>query len=304
MIDRQRLYRAGIWALTAPLPKQQRIALRRSMRAGLDNRLVLGADYVVLSRAKSGRTWLRAMLSRLYQRRHGLAEQQLLEYDNFHRQHGDIPVVAMTHGHELDRLARHPRHGARLRATPMVFLIRDPRDVAVSEYFQITRRAADYKREMYAVEGEMPLFEFVMQAPQGLPAICDYLNLWHRELSGWDRVHRLHYEALRAEPEQEMARLSDFLGAGFSSEEIAEAVAFASFEALKAKERDNFFKNSRLKARNSEDPDSFKVRRGKVGGYRDYFDGEQIAKIDAFIDERLDPGLGYASDASTTTAPG
>ncbi|MCC5888396.1 MAG: sulfotransferase domain-containing protein [Gammaproteobacteria bacterium] len=293
MIDRQRLYRAGIWALTAPLPKQRRTALRRSLRARLDNRLVLGADFLVLSRAKSGRTWLRAMLSRLYQRRHALPEHQLLEYDNFHRQHAAIPVVAMTHGHELDKLARDARAGAALRAMPTVFLARDPRDVAVSEYFQATRRAADYKREMYAVEGEMSLFDFVMQAPPGLPAICDYLNLWHRELEGWDAVHRLSYEALRAQPEAEMARLCAFLGADFSTGEIAEAVAFASFEALKAKEKDDFFRNSRLRAKNSDDPDSFKVRRGKVGGYRDYFDAGQIAKIDAFVAERLDAGLGY-----------
>ncbi len=294
MLDRQRLYRAGIWALTAPLPKQRRAALRRSLRAGLDSRLVLGADYVLLSRAKSGRTWLRAMLSRLYQRRHGLPPQQLLEYDNFHRQQRAIPTVAMTHGHELDKLARDPRHGPTLRAKPTVFLARDPRDVAVSEYFQATRRASGYKREMYAVEGEMSLFDFVMQARPGLPAICDYLNLWQRELEGWDAVHRLNYEALRAEPEAEMSRLCRFLGADFGAEEIAEAVAFASFEALKAKEKDDFFNNSRLRARNSEDPDSFKVRRGKVGGYRDYFDAEQIAKIDAFVAERLDPGLGYS----------
>ena len=302
MIDRHRIYRAGIWALTAPLPRQRRAAARRSLRASLDNRLVLGADYVVLSRAKSGRTWLRAMLSRLYQRHHGLPEQQLLEYDNLHRQNPAIPVVAMTHGHRLDALARHPRHGARLRQRPIVFLIRDPRDVAVSEYFQATRRAASYKREMYDVDGEMTLYDFVMQAPPGLPAICDYLNRWQQELAGWQRVHRLHYEALRAEPDLEMARLCAFLGAGFSAEEISEAVAFASFEALKAKERDNFFHNSRLKARNSEDPDSFKVRRGKVGGYRDYFDAEQIAKIDGFVRERLDPALGYGQESSLAPA--
>lgn len=294
MIDRQRLYRAGIWALTAPLPKQRRAALRRSLRAGLDNRMVLGADFVVLSRAKSGRTWLRAMLSRLYQRRYGLPEQQLLEYANFHHQHGAIPVVAMTHGHELDKLAGDTRCGPALRAKPTVFLARDPRDVAVSEYFQATRRASDYKREMYAVEGEMSLFDFVMQAPPGLPAICDYLNLWHRELAGWHAVHRLSYESLRAHPEAEMAGLCRFVGADFDAEEIADAVAFASFEALKTKEKDDFFNNSRLRAKNSEDPDSFKVRRGKVGGYRDYFDAEQIAKIDAFVAERLDPGLGYS----------
>lgn len=300
MIDRLRLYRAGIWALTAPLPRERRVALRHRLRAGLDNRRVLAADVLVLSRAKSGRTWLRAMLSRLYQQRYGLPEHQLLEYDNFHRQTEAVPVVAMTHGHYLDQLARHRRHGPGLRAMPVVFLLRDPRDVAVSEYFQSTRRASQYKREMYQVEDQVSMVDFVMQSPLGLPAICDYLNHWHRELQAWERVFRLYYERLRAEPEVEMARLMTFLGQQFSDEEIAEAVEFASFEALKRKERDNYFHNSRLQARNVEDPDSYKVRRGKVGGYRDYFSEAEIERIDQFVAERLAPELllEFSSDRS------
>lgn len=290
-MDRLRLYRAGIWALTAPLPRERRKALRHRLRAGLDNRRALAADVVVLSRAKSGRTWLRAMLSRLYQRRHGLAEQQLLEYDNFHRQAQAAPIVAMTHGHYLDRLARHPRHGQRLKHLPVVFLLRDPRDVAVSEYFQSTRRASAYKRELYEVEGQSSMFDFVMQSPLGLAAICDYLNFWHRELDAWDRVYRLFYESLRADTAGELARLLAFLGEDFRAEEISEAVEFTSFEALKRKERDNYFHNSRLQAANVEDPDSYKVRRGKVGGYRDYFSDAEIERIDRFVAERLSDDL-------------
>lgn len=291
MIDRLRLYRAGIWALTAPLPRSRRKALRHRLRAGLDNQRVLAADILVLSRAKSGRTWLRALLSRLYQRRHGLPEQQLLEYDNLHRQAAAVPVVAMTHGHYLDQLARHPRHGEGLKAMPVVFLLRDPRDVAVSEFFQSTRRASAYKRELYEVEHQASMFDFVMHSPLGLPAICAYLNFWHEELKAWDRVYRLFYETMRAEPQPEMSRLLRFLDQDFSAEEIAEAVEFTAFESLKRKERENFFQNSRLKARNVEDPDSYKVRRGKVGGYRDYFNDEEVERIDRMLSERLIPEL-------------
>jgi hypothetical protein len=217
----------------------------------------------------------------------------LLEYDNFHRQSAAVPVVAMTHGHYLDQLARHPRYGAALRAKPAVFLIRDPRDVAVSEFFQSTRRASGHKRELYQVEDAGSMFDFLMCSPLGMPSICEYLNHWHRELASWSHVHRLHYEQLRADPATELGRLCVFLREDFTADAIADAVAFADFDALKRKERDNYFNNNRLKARDIEDPDSYKVRRGKVGGYRDYFSAEQIERIDRFVTETLDPDLGY-----------
>ncbi len=290
---RHRLYRAGIWAVTAPLPRQRRVSLRHRLRGGLDNRLALNADCIVLSRAKSGRTWLRVLLSRLFQKRHGLDEHALLEYDNFHRRNSAIPVVAMTHGHYLDRLAGHPRKGPKLRAKPVVFLVRDPRDVAVSEYFQSTRRASAYKRELYGVDDNCSMFDFVMESSVGLKPIVEYLNHWHQTLADWPRVHRLRYEDLRAEPERRLGELCEFLGQDFSPEAIAEAVQFASFEKLKAREKENYFRNNRLAAKNPDDPDSFKVRRGKVGGFRDYFSDSELAAMEDYVSRNLEPGLGY-----------
>jgi len=42
------------------------------------------------------------------------------------------------------------------------------------------------------------------------------------------------------------------------------------------------------------------VRRAKVGGFRDYFDDEQVAAIEAMIAERLAPEMGYNAPASVT----
>jgi len=293
MTDSNRLLRAGIWAISAPLPKRQRVALRHRLRGALDNRRTLAADLVILSRAKSGRTWLRAILSRLYQVHYGLPERQLLEYDNFHRLQPAVPIIAMTHGHQLAEFAHHPRFGSTIRAKPTILLLRDPRDVAVSEYFQTTRRASAHKKELYGVNEGQSLFAFVMQAPLGLPAACAYLNHWRQALASWDRVLLLRYEDLRGNPGQEIARIRSFMGAPFTDTEIADAVAFTDFDALKTKERENYYGNTRLQARNTDDPDSFKVRRGKVGGYRDYFEGEQLALIDGYVAKHLDPALGY-----------
>jgi len=43
------------------------------------------------------------------------------------------------------------------------------------------------------------------------------------------------------------------------------------------------------------DPNTYKVRRAKVGGFRDYFDDAQIAQIEALVNDTLSPGFGYNS---------
>ena len=41
------------------------------------------------------------------------------------------------------------------------------------------------------------------------------------------------------------------------------------------------------------DPETFKVRKGKVGGYVDYLDAKEIEYLDNKIEADLDPIFGY-----------
>ena len=70
---------------------------------------------------------------------------------------------------------------------------------------------------------------------------------------------------------------------------------------MKKMEQENFFQSSgiRVKPGDPANPQSFKVRRAKVGGYRDYFEEDQIELIDAMVDDQLDPVFGYGSNDSS-----
>ena len=48
-----------------------------------------------------------------------------------------------------------------------------------------------------------------------------------------------------------------------------------------------------MKPGNADDPSSFKVRRAKVGGWRDYVTEEQAAALDALVRDSLNPVYGY-----------
>ena len=54
-----------------------------------------------------------------------------------------------------------------------------------------------------------------------------------------------------------------------------------------------FFRQGGLKRRDAGDPESFKVRRGKVGGYRDYFSPQQVEELETLVNDNLSPVFGY-----------
>ena len=92
-----------------------------------------------------------------------------------------------------------------------------------------------------------------------------------------------------------LRKIFDFTGSDISDEQITEAVEFAAYENMKKMEQERHFKGSgaRVKPGDKDNPQSFKVRKAKVGGYRDYFTDEQCADLDAMV-AQLDPQFGYA----------
>ena len=100
---------------------------------------------------------------------------------------------------------------------------------------------------------------------------------------------------MRENPARELAAILRFAGTAMSPEDADDAARFTSFERLRAAERDNVFESARLRPGDPDDPESFKVRRAKVFGYRDYFSPDQCGELEAIIDHELDPTLGYSS---------
>ena len=82
------------------LPEDKRFPTERRLRGWFEQQRLVRADYVAVSFGKSGRTWLRVMISRIYQRRHGLSDD-LIEYSNYHRANAVLPRVLFTHDNYL-----------------------------------------------------------------------------------------------------------------------------------------------------------------------------------------------------------
>jgi hypothetical protein len=299
--------KAAVLVPTELLPQRLRVAARRRLLAALELDKARRTGLLIVGHPKSGNTWLRVQLSRLYQVRHGLPADIIVTSDELHRRNPAIPRISATNGwYSYEGVVGEalavdaPANPVRER--PIVFLARHPIDIAVSWYLQVTKRQSRAKFELINAELERPIergtidrWSFVRHSEIGLLSLIDFLNTWHARVQRLPRAITVRYEDLRADPASELRRIGELMGERFSDAEVQEAVQFGAFDNLGRLEREGFFRQKGLRPGIKGDRDSHKVRRAKVQGYRDDFTPEQAAELEALVAERLTPELGYTA---------
>jgi len=280
-------------------PESEILAAERKLRGVEQYEKLREADIVFVSFGKSGRTWLRVMISHLFCVMYKLPENAILGFDNFHNLNRAVPKTFFTHDNYIkdftgDHATKKPFYDKRV-----VLLARDPRDVAVSQFFQWKFRLKPGKVAInnYPPQGsDISLFDFVMGENGGsLHEVCKYLNLWATDAQNIEHYHLLRYESLRSDPHDELRRLLEFMNVDATEDHVKAAVAYSSYENMKKMESEKQFRFSggRMMPGDRNNPDSYKVRRAKVGGYRDYFTDEEVAAIDDKLGQLLLPVFGY-----------
>ncbi|MDF2094367.1 sulfotransferase domain-containing protein [Aquibaculum arenosum] len=277
---------------------EARLALERRLRGEEEFRKLSQADAVFVSYGKAGRTWLRVLISRVYQVRHGLAERHLIGFDNLHWRVPAIPKLMFTHDNYLKDYTGHAEDKRDYHGHKVVLLVRHPADTAVSQFFQWKFRMRDRKKAMNRYPGQgaaVEVGDFIMDPDAGLPKIVAFMNLWAQEFPRLQGSLLLRYEDLRSDTAGQLGRVFEFLGTPASDEELQEAVRFASVENMRQMETKGTFwlAGSRMRTRDKSNPDAYKVRRAKVGGWRDYLDEAKAAEVEAYLRERLNPMFGY-----------
>jgi hypothetical protein len=282
------------------LPLEKQATVSRWLRGRQELKKLRKADCVIITCPKSGRTWLRIMLSRLVQKRLDLDKTAIIGTTSFHRANPSLPRIFFTHDSYIGDYTGNRESKSDYLGKRVVFLVRDPRDIAVSAYFQWKFRTDRQKRALHSpfFEGrDLSIYDFAMHRKGSLIKNIDRMNSWHRARNQLDELLIVRYEDLRAEPEKWLARVADFSGYTASEEEVADAVEYASLENMKKMEREGSFgdKSRRFSSGRQESSDAYKVRRGKIGGYRDYFTDEQLLDIDALVETTLAPEYGYTN---------
>jgi hypothetical protein len=256
-------------------------------------RLYSQSDAIVVSVPKSGRTWLRVFLYSYFCR----SVNREFTISNRKLAGTGAPKVMFTHdlcGYVRNRKLKFrllgktliPAHASRTK--PILLLVRDPRDVVVSYFFQKTRRGSKYR-------GDLP--ETIRHPRFGVNSIVEILNTWMAEWGTRKDFKVIRYEDCRIHTEAAFREVLTFIGIEAIDEgSFRHALQFSSFENMKRMESERQFKNKILSAGNVEDPDSYKVRRGIVGGFNDYLGPADIHYMNEAL-TRLDQRFGYGPEA-------
>ncbi|WP_231117183.1 sulfotransferase domain-containing protein [Pseudodesulfovibrio alkaliphilus] len=244
----------------------------------------------VVSYPKSGRTWLEQLFIGLACSRSGRTAHAGDTYQHLASKCG-MPMIRFTHaGSSWESGSRDAREILRTihrsyAKKEFVLLVRDPRDVLVSSYYHMVHRTGIPTLEVNDMI-DSPLV--------GLPKLVAFMNHWWDytlEHGGPDQVVR--YEELRANTIATFERICGCVGISAAKTELADAVENANFEKLKARERRSDGSNPWLTALDVKNEASYKMRKGRVGEYREFFSEEQQERIDSYIKATLRDGLGY-----------
>jgi hypothetical protein len=255
-------------------------------------RQLSGGDAIVVSIPKSGRTWVRTFLCAYFCEKAG--QPFTLEPERY----PGLPRFIYTHDlfEQRTKSSRWDKvRGKYLippgqrRGRPIILLARDPRDAFVSLHIQLTRRTKETPNELKRMSAP----ELLRDPAFGIESMIEVMNAWLSEWSQRPGFHLRRYETLRADPASGFHELLRALGETAVDEKaFRHAFAFSDFGHMQKLESAGEFDSKILRAGDTADPESFKVRRGKIGGYADYLSAVDQAFAAAAL-EKLDPRFGY-----------
>jgi alcohol sulfotransferase len=239
---------------------------------------------------------VRALLSHGYHQAFGTPSDKLVDADVLHAIDPRIPIFFFTHiSNESDGLRRQLVPG-RLAEKTVIGLVRDPRDAAVSRYYHERHRFQSRQGRPLTPADDRPLVDFLRDGAHGVKFYVDSINRLKPFADGHRDFHLFTYESFKRDPAGELARLLAAAGTPLPAAAITAAVDFAAFDKMQKREADGFYQTKKLRPGDPAEPNSFKVRRGKVGGYKDELAADDAAMLDRLVDEQLVQGFGYRSD--------
>jgi hypothetical protein len=270
---RHRVMRTGV---RAPL-----IWLRHR---GLD-----ASDVFLASYPRSGNTWTRFLLAEIL-------AAETATFDNVNRAIPEMGIhvrarMFLPGGGRLIK-THEPYRSEYKRA---VYLVRDIRDVALSQY------SRERELGLHRVELDEYLPRFLQGRLSGFGAWQNHLPSWlDSPLASNGHLLLIKFEDMRRDPDSTISRIVHFLGFAVESAQIRKAIENNSVERMRQKEN-----AAQTLPKSSREEGRF-VRKGAIAGWREKMTERQLKLVDDYAGEvlvRMGYPLAFPDEVGVGLAP-
>jgi sulfotransferase family protein len=220
------------------------------------NLAVFPDDTFLVSYPKSGNTWARFLIANL------VRPHEKIDFSNVNRV---IPGSEVTRNRNLMRMPR-PRiikshQYFDPRYPRVIYIVRDPRDVVVSQYH--------FQRKRKLLADQYPLSEYVARFVAGQTS---FYGSWGEHVASWLATRHgrpgfllLRYEDMVEDTARELSKVASFLGLSSTPEIILQAVERSSADRMRTLEKSQAQLFTSTKNTRQDIPF---VRAAKSGGWR------------------------------------
>ena len=276
------------WQRLSPSRIAAALRLRSSLALGFGDPRY---DAFVIGFPKVGNTWFQVMLRKLLVTHYGLDESFVSKIcAPRDRLPAATPAVQITHampGLDSEPWQQMTIELATFRRKKIILLIREPKDTMVSYYMQNR-----FRESPPHFEGTIE--EMVHDEVFGLDKYLRFYSVWSEEGRKSSEILLIRYEDMHADAHDVIQRTADFLGLhDVAAQTIEDAVAYGSFDNMRKLEETDALGLYTLSRPTSEDKRARKVRRGRVGGYREELSDELAGYIDERVRNDLPAFYGY-----------
>lgn len=233
------------------------------------NLIILPDDTFLVSYPKSGNTWARFLVANL------LSPNEPADFGRINQLVPDPASESKRHFERMPRprvIKSHSSFDARF--PKVIYVVRDPRDVVVSEYH--------YQRKTRRIDDNYSLDDYVSRFVSGESYPLNgswgqHVGSWLVTRSGDSRFLLVQYENMLSDTVGEMARIAAFLGLASTPQHLSRVVELSSLDRMRQLEARQSNLSSLTKG--SRQDVAF-VRSGKAGQWRQSLTEPAVAKIE------------------------
>jgi hypothetical protein len=239
-------------------------------------------EVYIVSYPKSGRTWLKLLIGKYLVLKYKfdtnvLSTEQLIadselkntcfihDGSSWQPENEKFGLPSNVRYDELDD------NKQRYKNSDVIFLEREVKDVLVSSYCHTRYRDGKFHGDIQ---------KFIYDPVFGAKKICRFNQIWKQNKNIPRNFLPLRYEDMHTNTKRTLINVLTFLGDDIDEDKVNQSVDFCVFDKLNKAELSNEINLSSSLSAIKSNPESMKIRKGKIGGYVEYMTQDQIDVID------------------------